>query len=651
MADPPCGAPLPHRETSRHGSPRRRTVPHWRLCAALAAVVLLLGPALLLAALQAGLLDRTVQRELSAVAGRRITFAHLRSSVFSPTPAFTVDDLAIGSPPAISQALLLTAPQAVLRIRLFAALTGRPRAFEVTLVRPVAHLVRLAPGRNNYSLGPGGASTGWRRLARLEVAAGSVRYDDPARHATLDGVFTHRPDPADPRPFHLSGGGTINDESFVVDAKGASLAGRDPTVAYPFEAVLQDGGLRAAVAGTSGKPFDFRKLDLRLQAAGPNLADFTYLVQAIAPNTPAFSLSAHLVRSDPALALTDIVARIGASDVRGALSSDHPPGTRRSVRATLRSDSLYLRDLRVMLSPRPAHSQTRMQPGAAPPKAPGSGMFSSTPFKTEAMKRIDLRLQVAAARLPDAPFAVRDLDTLLVLKSGRLSLSPTTFSTAPGAVSASFVLDASRPMPLVTIAGHVRGARLASVKPGLARTADADLDLDVDLSGEGVSLHAAASRLQGRLALRMSHGRLDRAKAAALGGDLIKAVTLSLGGKGPQASLDCAVADFTAAAGRLQARDLVIVTDAGWAHGEGDVDLAHETVALALQGAPAHPRPFQVNAPVHVSGSLSHPAVGIDPVRGLDRLAASLPFGKPSPPAPDCAALLARSTAFAGPSR
>jgi len=302
--------------------------------------------------------------------------------------------------------------------------------------------------------------------------------------------------------------------------------------------------------------------------------------------------------------------------------------------------------MRTTLSSHPPHAQTRAQSGAAKPAASGR-LFSPTPFKAASLRRTDLHLQIKAARVPDTPFPVRGLDSLLILKSGRLSLSPITFSTGPGKVSASLVLDANRPEPLFSIMGHVRGARLATLGPGIARTADGDFDLDVDLAGAGASPRTAASRLQGRVALRVSSGRLEPAKAAALGGDLIKAIGLSIAHKGgAQGRLDCAVADFTAASGKLHARDLDIVTDAGWAQGGGDIDLAGENLSLILQGHAAHPRPLQVDAPVHIGGPLTHPQVRVDPVQGLDRLAASLPFGRRKISPPTCAMLLSSSATF-----
>jgi hypothetical protein len=149
------------------------------------------------------------------------------------------------------------------------------------------------------------------------------------------------------------------------------------------------------------------------------------------------------------------------------------------------------------------------------------------------------------------------------------------------------------------------------------------------------------------MALRVNGGRIERTQAAVLGGDVIKAIGLSIAGRGgPQGRLDCAVGDFIGASGKFQVRDLDIVTEAGWARGVGGADLTNETLDLVLQGHAARPKPFQVDAPVHLGGPLDRLKVKLDPIQGLDRLAVSLPFGRPRAPAPDCAVLLTRSAAF-----
>lgn len=408
------------------------------------AAALALGSVMLVGLVQTGLVDGPVQTTLSVKTGRHVAFGHLHASLLSSTPSFVIDDLSIGSPAEISNLAVLTAPLAVLRVHLVAALTGKPGAFDVTLSRPIAHLVRLGPGRNNYGLGLGRASTGWRRLGRLEITDGAVTFDDPQRHVTLEGRFNHRADGRDPHPFHLTGGGTINGEPYSVEAKGASLGGRDPSQPYPFDAVLRDGELRATITGSTGKPFDFRQLDVQMDAAGPNLADFTYLFQAPAPNTAPFQLTAHIRRTAPKVWITGVAGKIGDSDVRGSLSSDHPSGGRRMIQASLQSNDLYLRDLRTVLGPLPPHGQTRAKSGAARAATTG-GLFSAKPFKSDLLRRSDLRLQIHAARIPDAPFPVGGLDSLLTLQSGRLLLSPATFQIGPSSAGSHGVTGKWRP--------------------------------------------------------------------------------------------------------------------------------------------------------------------------------------------------------------
>jgi uncharacterized protein involved in outer membrane biogenesis len=596
--------------------------------AILVASVVVFGAAVVVG-LQTGALGGAVQATLSTMTGRTVAFRHMRATLFTSEPMFELDDLVIGSPPAITRAALLTTPRAVVRIRLAALMTGDPHVFDVGLDRPAAHLVRLGHGRNNYSFGTAGGSNAWRRLGRFQFDDGTLIYDDPERHAVLSGHISHTAGNAGLRALHLSGGGEINDGAFTIDAWGGSLANRDARSPYPFTARITDGAVQVRLTGVSGKPFDYRKLDVTLEASGPDLADLTYLFEAPAPDSAAFNLTAHLVRDQPALRMNDIVARIGRSDLTGSLTSDHPAGGRRTIQAVFRAQVLDLRDVRTALRRRPSHAQTRSIPMSAPPSADDGRLFPDAPFNLLALRRDDLDLQITAADAPGAPFRVAALNARLRLQRGRLTLDPVSFSADPGLVSGLMVLDGSRTPPQVALRVKVRGGRLAALAPRLAAVADAGLDADVDLRGAGRSLHAAAGSAEGRVALRLGQGRLQASKAAALGGDLVKALGLALGDKTRQTALTCAVADFQAKAGRLEVRNLVIVTAAGSTRGSGAIDLGGETIALALQGTPAHPRLLQVNAPVHIDGPLSRPGVRPDVLKGLGRLAASLRPGRP----------------------
>lgn len=603
--------------------------------------------ALLVAGLQSGLLDHFIQADLTAKAGRRIAFRHLRWGLWASLPTVEVDGLVVGSPRTISPSPLVATPHAVIRLRLGALMKGDAHLLDVRLDDPVLHLVRLGHGRNNYTFGQGGASGGWGRLARLQIDDGVLVYEDPERHVILKGRISHGGRDSGNRTLHLYGGGDINGGAFTVDAWGGSLADRNSAAAYPFSAVLNDGGVRVTLTGASAKPFDFRKFDVRLDASGPNLADFTYLFEAPAPNTAPFTFTAHLVRDQPALRMTDIVGRVGDTELAGSLRTDHAPGRRRIIQASLHAQDLYMRDLRTALSPRLPHAQTRSVSGAPAASTKGGRLFSNTPFNVTAMKRDDLDLRLTADQAPDAVVRIRALTARLRLQGGRLTLDPLTFSAAPGLITARLLLDASQKTPQLAIQATVRGARLAALKPGLAALADADVEADVDLTGRGESIDAGARSVAGRLALRLRQGRLQTSKAAALGGDLIRAAALAIGDKTAQSPLTCAVSDFQAMAGRLEVRDLDVVTGAGATRGSGAIDLGSETVSLVLQGTPAHPRPFQVNAPVHIEGPLRHPAVKLDLVKGLGRAVAELGLTKSKPEADfDCDGLLARSAAF-----
>ena len=318
-------------------------------------------------AIDAGALNGALIGAFEAKTHRNLSFKALHPHLLSADPSIEVEQLVIGSPPAIT-AIRFRAPR-----RRDPCTCGSCRCCsrhlvltEVALKDVDLHMVRLGHGHNNYSFG-GAGLTG-------HAGAGSadgddrrhIEYDDPQRSLTLIGSAEY--DPADRKlPLHLTG--RRRDPGRALSSDGARNAA-DPAgrqIALRLQAKLQDGATHAAVSGATQKPFDFRGFDLQVAADGPNLADFGYLFNFDSPNTPPYQLTTRISRKAHAVHLARSRRGSAGATSRATLISDHNQPRRRFT-VDFTADTLRAEDLAVLASPRPDHAAARSKPGVAAPK-------------------------------------------------------------------------------------------------------------------------------------------------------------------------------------------------------------------------------------------------------------------------------------------
>jgi uncharacterized protein involved in outer membrane biogenesis len=631
----------------------------WALAAVALAGLLLLTPPLLLAGVDAGLFDRAIEAAVSVKAQRAVRFTRLTAHLLSSRPWISVEGLWIASPRAITREPMLRAPLVTAKLRFAPLLIGRFDPVEMTLVKPQLHLVRLRPGVTNFTFGQGGTPGFLKSTRRLTIADGVLALDDVQRRTTLLGVFSQQDRPGDPAPFRLAGGGVIQGGAYTVLARGADVNGRPAGASYPFSADIHDGDTAIELSGTSGRPFDFQKLDLAARASGPNLAALGYVFGFGAPNSAPFELTGRVSRDGPRVEVSDIRGRLGRSDLTGEISSQRRSHRPSLTEARLTSGVAYLSDVRALLHARPPHAVARAASGASPPSAGknAEGGLSNAPFRAPGLPKTDLQIEFSAAQVPDAPLPVRHLTTKVTWSGGRLAIVPVSFDTAPGRADLSARLNFASATPSFALGGSLRGARLAALRRGLGRTVDGDFDAAFNLSGEGRSPRAMAASASGRVAFRLSHGRVQRVKAAVLGGDLVQAVEAAVGAKPRRTPLYCAVGEFAAVDGRLHARRLDILTGAGAISGSGDIDIADGALSLVLTSAPTGKGPH-VSTPIALKGSLGHPVVTLAPAPGARRggVARALAIVKRSvasvisrphlPVLPSCPTLMAEAAGY-----
>jgi hypothetical protein len=199
------------------------------------------------------------------------------------------------------------------------------------------------------------------------------------------------------------------------------------------------------------------------------------------------------------------------------------------------------------------------------------------------------------------------------------------------------------------ISVSLAGAKLADIPRRKTSPIKGRLNLRFDLTGRGNSLHAAAARARGMMAVQLVGAEIPRPAAWMLGGDMLRAVGAAIGGGHSTSAVDCASASLRGSGGRLDVERLALTTSIGRAGGRGYVDLATEQLLIQLEGQPLHRHIFQVAAPVQIAGSWLKPTVKLLPghnaralgLKGkfgvvLTPIAGLLPLGKDALPTAVC---------------
>lgn len=591
---------------------KRRAVPVLAVVAAAVAAVLVAAPLALLWAVDAGLLNGLVRHAFEAQLHRKVVFGALKADLLAREPRLVLTDVRVAEPPGFGADDFARARTLDLTLRLGPLLAGRFDAPTIRIEGLELRLKRRGPGDANWILGAKGGAGASGFLAgtrRLEIGPGRVSMDDPQRALTLSGEMSNDPD--DPRlPLHLQGGGMLKGADYQIVARAAPLNARPASAPWAFRATLVDGATRIDMDGAAWRPFDFDRLDMRMIAQGPNLADLHYLFGFTPLNSRPYALAARLRLDDKGLRAEGLRGRLGDTDVEGALSA-RSVGGRRRLSGRLSSQVLTATDLQILLATPPPRLVARSQPGVAGKATPSAGrLFSTAPFSLSRLGAEDIVLDYAARSTRGFGLAAADARAHLGIERSRLTLAPLSFTAAGGRVRAELRLDPGRPHPTVGLKLDARDLALGGLTHG-AGGVGGRLDATVDARGSGASLADAAADAQGRAGFRLQRGALPKLDAEALGGNLFGLIGAKLGSSRSRTGLRCAAGDFDIAGGVVTARRLVVATDAGAAVGGGRIDLGRETVALELRPAAVGPKPaVRLDAPITISGPLLHPKVG-----------------------------------------
>ena len=610
--------------------------------------VLILGVVMFAALFDWNLLRGPIASEASVISHRPIRIdGDLKVHLLSWTPSATADRVWIGNPDWTHGGQLATVSRLRVSIKLLPLLIGRVDLPLVDLEKPDISLLRDPSGRMNWRTEANNpAPLKIPPIEHFVVNDGHLLLVDQEKKIVLTGTIQSQETAVrvGARPagaFELRGDGSINQEPFSLHVTGGPLLNVRRDRPYPFDADLRAGATHVVAHGVLTKPFDFGQVAAALTVSGANFANLYDLTGLALPETPSYSLTGRLVRDGRVYRFNQVAGRVGESDLEGAVMVDNTTG-RPDLKADLRSRRLNYKDLGSLVGAPPRGARvTALQKAEAARLTAESRFLPDATLNVSRVRKMDavVHYSADAVTAPDN-LPLRQVKLTLTLDHGVMRFDPISFTLPRGELSGRIRIDAREATPRSDIDLKVVNVHLEDL---FKKTAEPPLEGVFEaravLHGVGDSVHKAASTADGSVTVVVPRGEIRQAFAELMGVDAANGLGLLFSKDQRETGVRCAVADFHAVHGVLQAQTFVVDSDVVTAMGRGDINLGTEALDLTLQGHPKKFRLLHLNAPVVVTGHLDSPRFGVKaghiPVQAagavalgvaLGPLAAILPF-------------------------
>ena len=558
----------------------------------------------------------------SARSGREVRIdGDLKVDLFHWQPHVEINRLYIGNPSWVTKPQGAAVKQAVIEFRLWPAIFGNLILPLVQLDQPDGLVVRDPTGRTNWDSSTSGAAASWHipPINRFLVKDGHLEIDDQILKLKFLGTISSQEQAgtAGGNAFQLTGDGTLNGNKFVADVHGGPLINVDESKPYAFAADITDGETHAVLDGNILHPFHLDQFNAQVSFTGKTLSDLYYLTGLSLPATPPYHMTTQMTRDGALYRLHNLSGTVGASDLHGDLTVD-VAGARPVLRGTLNSRVLDFDDLGALFR------------GGKPAMA-SAALLPDTPLHTERLRQMDGDVAYSANSVRSQDFPLRGFVTNIHLENAVLDLKPLAFAFSQGKLSGSLRIDARTDVPVTSVDARVTDIKMENFIKGADKAVSGTAEARAVLTGRGNSVHKVAASASGTATAVIPSGHFRKSLAEWLGIDVLNALSLTLTNDNSDTGLRCAVAHFDAKDGVLTSQQFIFDTDPVLVQGSGTVDMGKETLDLRLQGEPKHFQIFRLRAPITVTGSLEHPAIGVDAGKAAVQGAIGLGLGAVNP--------------------
>lgn len=536
--------------------------------------------------------------------GREVSIGAIQVNTALP-PTLVLRDVTIANADWGSAKHLVELVELRLQARIGELLSGEVVIPEVAVSGLRLNLARNAEGMANWTFGAS-QDTGPTELPlapvveNLRVSDARVGYTDAALDLDLTAVLASLTGRATAAGVHLSGEGRLAGEPLRLVLDGAALDRLDAAEQpYPLRIEVGVGDTELAADGTITNPLAFAGANVAFTMRGADLATLGLGAFPV-PRTPPYRVEARLEGSGDRWRLDDARVDLGETRALGwaevNLAQEMP-----ELRADVLIPQLRYEDLL------PAQEEA-----AAPDAAGSGGLFPDQPLPIDWLEQGHgvVHVRIEENDLPVVP--VRVIDARLILRDGRLEVSPLTIGAAGGEITGEAALNGREATPSADLDLAFDGLQLKETLRG-TRFVDETAGTvhgNLYLLGVGRTVRELMASLRGHVAVVMSDGTISGLIVEGIGLDVAEALALYIGEDTP-VGVNCAVVGIEVDGGVADIRRLVIGTTDSVIRGDGRIDLGAEQLNLRFEAQGKDFSILDLDAPVFIQGSLSDPGFSV----------------------------------------
>ncbi|SFW16331.1 AsmA family protein [Nitrosovibrio sp. Nv17] len=597
----------------------------------LTALVMILGITTMavIATFDWNILKPYIERQVGRSTGRSFRIGGNLEVSPSLIPRIQVEDLSFGNAEWGIDRPMLTIRRLSFRIDLWKLLGGSIVLPEVSISRPDILLEKSRTGEPNWIFGEE-KETKPPQIGRLTLDHGMLAFLDPVSDTAITAQVSPHAPSADARatPIHVKAEGVFKGLEFLADVQGGEVVSMsDAGMPYPIAGNVRIGSTHARFDGTLTGLQSLSAADIDLTLEGNDLAALYPIVGVVIFPSPPYRVEGRLVHHGTEWALKDFAGRVGNSDLAGDMSFE-TGGPRPRLSGNVSSRMLDLQDLSGFVGARrgaqPEDDPAEKKAKKASLEAQRHRVLPDKTFSVERLQAMDADVRFRGESIRNRNLPVERLASHTRVQAGVMKLDA-DFGVAEGHIDAQVEVDSNASPPRAEARVEVRRLSLPRLFPenDLIRDSRGLIGGRARLASAGRSVGELLGSADGHFGLIMSGGRISNMllEIAGLdGAEMLK--FLVIGDRNVE--LRCAVADFAITKGTMKSEAFVIDTADTNILGEGEIDLAEETLKMKFSPEPKDVSISALRTPVHLAGTFKEPKVYPDKMLALRAGAAVL---------------------------
>lgn len=577
------------------------------------------------------LLRGPINRYVSEQLGRRFEITRHLSVNLGRTTTVVAEGIEIANPEWAKDPYLLKATTAEFDISLLPLFTGKVVLPRIKMTEPRIGLQIEPDGRRTWAFARNTADNGAApQIGTVVVDQGSLSYLAKAQGADLDVQFSLAPESTSAMPLGYKATGRWNSASFTASGRtgGVLKFSKNSQAPFPVELEALAGKTSLKAKGSIADLANLSSIDATFDLQGQNLDDLYGLLGIVLPATPAYKLRGKLEKSDKIWAVSQIQGLLGKSDLSGSLSFDQS-STVPLLTGKLQSKVMDFADLALVIGMEPVGSSTQAENSVTVSSAnkkplsskgkittltqPASGkVLPRTPLNVPRLNAMNADVTYSAADIRHVKVLPLDKGSVhVILKAGILQLEPISLGVAGGSVSGAIRIDSTVLPAAVTTRLDVRALQLNRLFPTVERTKTGfgKFSGQFNLTGRGNSVAQVLGSSSGDVALLMGKGEMSNILLEFMGLDGGEVIKFLVRGD-DTVQLRCAAAAFDVKQGLMTSRAIVLDTSDTVVTGQGQINLAAETLDILFKPQPKDMSILSFRSPLRISGTFADTAAG-----------------------------------------